>query len=336
MNKNNGENFSGNFGNNGMQTLFPSAATGGFAYSTAVVIYIVISVVAAFVLIALPKYGYAYWFLNFLPSPIAICIALAVTIKVRKVPVKLAFPVKCKVRYYVVALLLAFGLFFSLSRVNDLILQLFHLSESETYVELSEFLNDLSGGWVVLAIVVIALLPAIFEEGLFRGVILNSTEGGAGTLKTIFIVGFAFSLFHGSPEQTVYQFIAGCIFALVAIRSGSIIPGILMHFINNALVIILTALKVTGEDGTLFNPTAQTVLMAVGFVALFVGLVYLILDRKIIEKTPLGQKVGAFFEHKPAMPAKKGEVARFFIYGSVGIAVLAVMWIVNLVALITG
>lgn len=313
-----------------------NAKTGGFAFSANVVLYIVLSLIFNAVTAAVPEYGYAYWFLNFLPSPIAICIAMAITLKTRKISPGKVFPVKCKPKYYIIAFLLIFGLFFSLSPINDWFLDLFQLEQSETYVKLNEFLVGLNGGWIALALLVIALIPAVFEEGFFRGVILNSCEGSLGTVRTVLIVGFVFSLFHGSPEQTVYQFLAGCIFALVAVRSRSILPGILMHFINNGLVIVLAVCNVYDENGYICGAAVQAVLMAVGFVALIVGLSLLIFDRGTAEKTKFGKRLGFLFENPPPKPYVKGSVKDFFTNAALGVGVLAVLWFVNLIMLFIG
>ena len=313
-----------------------NSQTGGFAYSAGVVIFVILSLVFGFAAESVPKYGYAYWFLSFLASPIAICVAIAFILNAKKISYKAVFPVKCKPKYYLIALLLIFGLFFSLSQINDVFLELLNLEEGETYVKLNEFLIGLSGGWIALALLVIAVLPAVFEEAFFRGVILNSCEGTLGTVRTVLIVGFAFSLFHGSPEQTVYQFLAGCIFALVAVRSGSILPGILMHFINNGIVIIFASCNLIGDDGSLFNPTVQTVLVILGFVALIAGLLLLILDRPTVEKVKFGKKIGFIFENPPTKPYLKGSVKSFFKSATLGIVVLAVLWFVNFIALFIG
>ena len=157
--------------------------------------------------------------------------AMAITLKYKKFPVRRAFPVKCHPKYFLIALLLIFGLIFSVSWIDTGVTELLKLMG---YVPKGQdaYLPNLSGGLIVPALLVIAVMPAIFEEGLFRGVILNSVEDGVGTIRTVFIVGFAFSLFHASAEQTVYQFLAGCVFAFVALRAGSILPSVLMHFIN--------------------------------------------------------------------------------------------------------
>ena len=292
-----------------------NSSKGGFAYSAAAVFMIFVTLIFSVILSAVPKYGYAYWFLSFIGSPIAIAGSVAFTLKAKKLNYKQIFPVKCHPKYYFIGILLVFGLFFSLNQINSLILSLFNIEESESSLKLDEFIMGLNGGWVVLALIVIAVLPAFFEEVLFRGTILNNCNENVGGLRSIFIVGLVFSLYHGSPEQTVYQFLAGCLFAFVAIRSGSIIPGIIMHFLNNALVIVLASCGAISADGYFFNKGAHIALMVVGAVALAAGLFLLIFDKNKLK------------------PYTKGSVKSFFVPASVGIIILAIVWIVNLVVL---
>ena len=137
-------------------------------------------------------------------------------------------------------------------------------------------------------------------------------EDGVGTIRTVFIVGFAFSLFHASAEQTVYQFLAGCVFAFVALRAGSILPSVLMHFINNAMIIIFAACGILDEAGNLIVSSGGQIALIVTSALCFIGgIVWLILDKKPLKK------------------CEKGSVAAFFVYGSVGIAVLGIMWIAS-------
>jgi hypothetical protein len=169
-------------------------------------------------------------------------------------------------------------------------------------------------GWLLLpALIVVAVIPAVMEEAIFRGVILGGVEEDAGSIKAIFIVGFLFSLFHGSAEQTIYQFICGCVFAFLAIRSRSILPTILIHFINNALIIVLYAFNCYDASGALaISDGANIAIMVTSAIALVVGLLLLIFD-----KTPL--KKGT-----------NGGVKKVFIFGSVGIFIMALIWILNL------
>jgi len=85
----------------------------------------------------------------------------------------------------------------------------------------------------VLDIVAVAVLPAILEEFMFRGVLLREFlkygKTFAITASAIF-----FASVHGSVEQMMYSFVYGIIFGFVAVKTGSLTVGIIIHFINNA------------------------------------------------------------------------------------------------------
>lgn len=293
--------------------LKPDSHIGGFALSLAAVLYIFVGLLISIIILVsgIQEKTDAYLYLNYLAAPIAMTAAMAVTLKFKKFPVKKAFPIKCNPKYFLIALLLIFGLIFSVSWIDTGVTEFLKLMG---YVPKGQdaYLPDLSGGLIVPALLVIAVMPAIFEEGLFRGVILNSCGGSVGTVRTVFIVGFAFSLFHASAEQTVYQFLAGCVFAFVAIRSGSILPSVLMHFINNAIIIVFAACGLLDAAGNLIISTEGQIALIVTSAASFIGgMVWLVLDKK------------------PLAKCEKGSVKAFFIYGSVGIGVLGLMWILS-------
>ena len=123
-----------------------------------------------------------------------------------------------------------------------------------------------------------------------------------------------FALFHASALQTFYQFICGCAFALLAIRARSLFPCVLAHFLNNAVIVVMQACGLN-TSGTLFDmlPLWAAILVTVlSALSLIGGALILVCD-----KTPL---------KKP----DKGGIKKFFLSASVGIAVLAVLWIVGL------
>lgn len=292
-----------------------NSKTAGLAYSASAVAVIIVSLIVGLIRTAakVENYSDAYWYLSFIASPIAIAAAVGVTLAVRKVHFKQIFPVKCHPKYYLIALLIVFGLFCSLNQINGLILKLFRQEPSEHSKMLTGYILSLSGWRAVAAIIVVAVLPAFFEELLFRGVMLNGCEKSVGGLNTIFIIGFCFSLMHGSLEQTVYQFIAGCLFAFVAIRAHSILPCILMHFINNALTIIISLLGGWTAEGELAVSLGGNIAMiVVGALALAGGIVWLVLDKKKFEK------------------GEAGGVKNFFIFAACGIGVFALLWILSL------
>ncbi len=299
-----------------MKQLFGENAYGaksGAAYSAAVCLYIFVSLIVSIVITSSGISGDVQSYLGYLCSPVAIVAALALCRLFYGTPIKEYAGVKCSPKYYLIAVLTIFGLLFAVSPLNSLFV---YLLEMCGYQSQQSSLPSFEGWGMLGGLVVIALLPAVFEELLFRGVILGNAEKGTGTVASIFLSAFVFALYHGSVEQTIYQFICGCAFALLALRSGSILPSMLAHFLNNAVIIVLQGLSLIDEAGNVAMPQWAFILTCVlAAISLAAAAVWLILDKK------------------PTAEAKKGEVKKFFLWGAAGIAVMALEWILGLFSL---
>lgn len=92
---------------------------------------------------------------------------------------------------------------------------------------------------VAVALIAIAVLPAFAEELVFRGVLARSLARRS-TAAGIIGSALAFSLYHLMPMQVVATFPLGLALATLAVRSDSVGPGIVAHFLNNAVVIALS------------------------------------------------------------------------------------------------
>lgn len=77
-----------------------------------------------------------------------------------------------------------------------------------------------------------AVIPAILEEILFRGILLEDyAPFGAGIAVTVTALGYA--MLHASFSDFAYYFFVGVIFGAVSWISGSVIPAILFHLLRN-------------------------------------------------------------------------------------------------------
>lgn len=287
------------------------AGAGGLSYSVLVIINLLISIIASLIItVGSLKGGEAEKYISVLVSPIAIAVTLALTLRLAKQPARIIMPVKTRPKYYVIGVLLIFGLLFSLNSLNEYLIRLFELMG---YVRKQSFVPDVAGWKIVPALLVVAVLPAIFEEIMFRGILLNNAEEGAGSVCAILLSGLCFSLYHGSVEQTVYQFVCGCLFAFLAVRSRSVLPTVVIHFINNAVIIILMACGLIDDGGALImSKTAEIIVSVLSAVSLIGAVVWLVLDKKLLKRQ------------------RGGAVKQFFIFAAVGIGAMVVMWIVNL------
>jgi len=124
-------------------------------------------------------------------------------------------------------------------------LQTFILPMPWEFVEgMSDFLVAESPSRIVWLLVLVALTPAVCEEVLFRGVLLSGTRLHLSSFKVILLNGLVFGAFH-VPSATVVRFlpsaVLGMLLAWVVLRTRSIWPGMLMHFLNNGAIVILSS-----------------------------------------------------------------------------------------------
>jgi len=108
----------------------------------------------------------------------------------------------------------------------------------------------------ILYVFLICVCPAVFEDLLFRGTILNGLKEN-GKHKAVIISALFFMLMHGGPDQTIHQFILGVVFGYALIASGSIWVPIIMHFINNFVAV--TSLYVTSSSSGEILETSQQI-----------------------------------------------------------------------------
>lgn len=102
------------------------------------------------------------------------------------------------------------------------------------YAGLSETQVSLVGSNNVIGIIIThALVPAICEELLLRGVLQNEISAKAGGFTGILVSALAFSLIHLNAEYFIIYFSSGLILAITMHVCGSVIPCIVIHALNN-------------------------------------------------------------------------------------------------------
>lgn len=98
-----------------------------------------------------------------------------------------------------------------------------------------------SGGEVlILDIIMSAMLPGFFEEFIDRGLLLDTFSGKKNKNFVIFVIALAFGAAHQNIGQFGYAMFGGLIFAYMAIKCDSLIPGMIAHFMNNGLATLIS------------------------------------------------------------------------------------------------
>ena len=91
-------------------------------------------------------------------------------------------------------------------------------------------------GGAIYAAVTLALVPAILEEFLFRGII-SAEYSTYGAAVSIIMSSVMFSMLHMSFVKLPIYLFTGVILALTAAVSDSIFPSMLVHGLNNIFVL---------------------------------------------------------------------------------------------------
>ena len=85
----------------------------------------------------------------------------------------------------------------------------------------------------------IALLAPILEELLFRGAIQGQLqESGMRPWTAILVSSLIFGVVHMNPAQIPFAFLLGMMFGWLYYRTGSLLPGIVGHVLNNSIASI--------------------------------------------------------------------------------------------------
>lgn len=90
------------------------------------------------------------------------------------------------------------------------------------------------------ALAMFALVPAVCEELVFRGVLARALGRHLTAPAAVVISSLVFAAYHLSLVQALPTFSLGCLLAVIALRADSIAPTILAHALNNAIAIVLS------------------------------------------------------------------------------------------------
>lgn len=167
------------------------------------------------------------------------------TIKKHRVPAKV----------YAAVVPLTLGMMLCTNYMNEL-LQLPDMNEA-LFMQMKDHLTG------VLSIAVVA---PIVEEALFRGAIAGhlfriwrNPWGG------ILLSAFVFGIIHGNPAQIPFAMVLGIVLGWLYFRTGNLLPCILLHFINNALsVVLMTFMPEADTMSDLFGATGAPLWAAGG------------------------------------------------------------------------
>lgn len=98
---------------------------------------------------------------------------------------------------------------------------------------MTDVMSEVLSKGLLTGLLFVAVIPAIVEETIFRGVVYN-TYSKRKPIVGIFLSALLFGLMHGNFNQMPYAFFLGIVMALLMEACDSIIAPMIVHFTMNA------------------------------------------------------------------------------------------------------
>lgn len=195
---------------------------------------------------------------------------------------------------------------FPIATFASLVTQLFFTNNT------AKVINSFMSLPLIVLILITAVTPAICEEITMRGVVLSGYKN-VDIKKAAIMNGLIFGLFHMNPDQFLYAFALGIIFAYIVNITNSIFSTMIAHFTFNGtqtvMAWLVTKFSPILNQGTKTNAEAsfsqyslqlKVVFLSFSFAFAAGSIVLVVLLLKLLKsvnKDKIAEKYGNGFEN---------------------------------------
>lgn len=144
------------------------------------------------------------------------------------------------------AVLLMLGTSMWENAASYIYIALFGMPESNDIVFLDSYFADVSPA---VALIVVALIPAVCEELLFRGYLFSSFKGKKSKVAAVIVTSILFSAIHLDLYKALPILIMALAFGYITAKTDSVLIPMIFHFINNSMGVI-SYYATKGQDTT--------------------------------------------------------------------------------------
>lgn len=215
-------------------------------------------------------------------------------------------------------------------------------------IPMQELMSE-NGWYFLLGLVIFAVLPAIAEELIFRGIIQKSLSSRYKGHVVIIVTALVFTFIHGSLNQTLYQFLVGIMLSYVSLVGGSLVYSMVLHFLNNALVLVFSCFDIvpylSASEAVYYNFFSMLFpfmlfILGVALVCILLWVLKYLRNKNFFRLDENGNFVTidkeAFAKINNSKVGFKGFVSNMTysekLYGVVALAITLVIWLSNTIS----
>lgn len=159
---------------------------------------------------------------------------------------------------------------------------------------------------IFLGVISVAVVPAIVEETVIRGIVMQPLRKFGDKFAIITSAVF-FACMHGNMVQIPYTVIGGLLLGYLAVATGSLWPSVVLHFVNNLYsVVVIAASDNLGENASVLAVGLMLICFTVVGVVGLIRLIKLKYKVTMAEDSKLlttSEKVSAFVKNGPMIIA---------------------------------
>ena len=133
---------------------------------------------------------------------------------------------------------------------------------------LEESTGEVAGMPFWQSVLVASIIVPIMEEIVFRGFMFSRLDKAMPTWLAVIITSVTFGLVHGQMIWALLATLTGVVLNIVRIKTGSIVPTIVMHMVNNSLASLV-------PEGALDFEVPTVAVVIIGAVLLAVSLYFI-------------------------------------------------------------
>lgn len=195
---------------------------------------------------------------------------------------------KCEIKYIVLAAVMGACWQFVMVVINLPINLIFKTSAEYSFSGIGE---------LAAAMAVIGIIPAVFEEFLFRGIVYGSMSEFNTRAAMVFSAAM-FAILHADMYEFLGYAAMGIVLTAVVGRTRSVYTAMTFHFTNNAVALLLGYFN----SELVYSPVLTISLFTagtIGFVILFAGFTAVTTKPGKVRKIKTSQLLGQSFVNIP-------------------------------------
>lgn len=154
----------------------------------------------------------------------------------------------------------------------DRIVQIFFPMPEILRQAIEESLKIQSTSDLIIIIISAVFIAAIVEEMLFRGFVQTSFERHFDVTKAVMSSALIFTIIHFNPWWAIQVMIIGVILGVMAWKSNSIVPAMIVHLINNGIALIFANSKPEQYQWYLYKDHVSIPIVIAAIIVVFFGM----------------------------------------------------------------